>query len=168
MSELFIDRIDDDEYLFGETIDDKLYYKAKDSISKVSYKYIDLGSTEYNFCRPEFDNKDITRYFILMQEFTSNSFNTLYEERDREWHLHPNDYGKDKRFRELVNKAFGLDEDLKIECRPSFYHFALYTPKGGKSATTEGLKSPRIYFFVGSDGVIYPLFYDPYHEINPM
>lgn len=57
------------------------------------------------------------------------------------------------------------EKPLSPECIPSFYHFALYTNE--ESSRKSGIKSPRIYFFIGGNGVIYPLFYDPYHEINP-
>lgn len=91
--------------------------------------------------------------------------NDLLDEKKQEWHLNPNDYQRDRRFREFVNNALKRTSNLKIESTPSFYHFALYTNDNASRDTN--IKSPRIYFFFGKDATIYPLFYDPYHEINP-
>ena len=35
-----------------------------------------------------------------------------------------------------------------------------------KNTRENGVRSPRIYFMQGLYGVIYPLFFDPYHEIT--
>ena len=51
---------------------------------------------------------------------------------------------------------------------PEIYHFALYTVKNGLADRTSDIRSPRIYFVLGDYGRIYPLFFDPYHELNPV
>ena len=53
------------------------------------------------------------------------------------------------------------------ELVPPFFHFALYQDKGTMGNRISGVKSPRIYFFIGDNATLYPMFYDPYHEINP-
>ncbi len=120
----------------------------------------------YNFRQHYFDNKDAVCYFEFMSMLTDEPFNTLYDERDHEWHLNRNDYDKDVRFQKLVDKTLGIEKKLTAECQPSFFHFALYTNQN--ASRLSGVKSPRIYFFIGANAVLYPLFYDPYHEINPI
>lgn len=156
----------DKEYEFGDAIDNEEHSASMNSLSTVSYRYIDWDKTPYNFQQACFDNKDAVCYFGFMSMLTDEPFNSLYKNRDWEWHLNPNVYDKEPLFRTLVNKVLGLKDKLKVECQPSFFHFALYTNRNADRNTN--IKSPRIYFFIGANAVIYPLFYDPYHEINPM
>jgi hypothetical protein len=41
----------------------------------------------------------------------------------------------------------------------------LYT--NDEASRETGVKSPRVYFILGTYGFVYILFFDPYHEINP-
>ncbi len=161
----FADPIDKG-YEFGDKIDKKEHFNALNSLSTVSYRYIDWDKTSYNFQQPCFDNKDAVCYFGFMSLLTDEPFNNLYNTREQEWHLNSNDYEKDHHFQMLVDEALELEEKLPMECQPAFFHFALYTNQNANRDTK--VKSPRIYFFIGANAVIYPLFYDPYHEINPM
>lgn len=154
----------DEEYKFGDKIDNADFRDSLEHTSLVSYRYIQLKNTDYHFSQPCLDNRDVVAYFKFMQLLTSYPFNRLREEREREWHLYPTEYkGNLKR---LIKEALNLKKELRPECVPAFYHFALYTDKR-QASRKEGIKSPRVYFFFGQDATIYPLFYDPYHEINP-
>lgn len=164
----FPEKLDPEEYQFGDKIDDKKFSKSIRTISHINYRYIDLEKTEYNFRQSCFDNKDVVEYFDFMSMLCDNSFDYLLNNKRPDWHLNPNDYHKEYRFKELVNKALNISEDLAQQNIPSFFHFALYTDSTGKANRKTGIKSPRIYFFIGDNAVIYPLFYDPYHEINPL
>lgn len=155
----------DEEYEFGNPIDNKKFATSLNTLSTISYRYIDLNETSYHFRQRCFDNEDIVIYFEFMSMFSDNPFNHLLNTKEPDWHLNPNNYEKDKHFQKLVNTALKIKEKLPIECQPQFYHFALYTKQ--KASRDSGIKSPRIYFFIGANAVIYPLFYDPYHEINP-
>lgn len=44
------------------------------------------------------------------------------------------------------------------------WHFYRTAVVGGKN----GDRNPRIYFMVGYNGMIHPLFFDPFHELNPV
>ncbi len=162
---IFVDSIDDNIYEFGDSIDSAALGKSLDNLSTISYRYVDFENTDYHFRQACFDNEDIIWYFDFMSMLSDNPFNDLMNDKDPSWHLNPNNYDKDKRFQELVDKALNVTSKLPIEKQPSFYHFALYTKANANRKT--GVKSPRIYFFIGANAVIYPLFYDPYHEINP-
>lgn len=163
----FYDSYEEGEYRFGDKIDNLKLQESLDQLSVVSYRYIELQPiTDYHFSQTCFDNRDIVAYFSFMKRLTSTSFNDLFDNREAEWHLNPTYYQKQKSFRELVNKSLGLTKNLAIENTPNFYHFALYTT--GNASKETGIKSPRVYFFFGKDATIFPLFYDPYHEINPV
>ncbi len=155
----------DCEYEFGDPIDNKIFYHALNSRSVISYRYIDLKVTDYHFRQKCFNNDDIIAYFEFVSMLSDYPFNELLDTKDKDWHLNQNYYDKDVRFQKLVDSALGRTKKLPIQCQPQFYHFALYTKHNASRKT--GVKSPRIYFFIGTNATIYPLFYDPYHEINP-
>ena len=67
----------------------------------------------------------------------------------------------------LVNYLFVLAMNLGItDGQPIIFHFGLYTDKKHMASRETGVRAPRIYFMQGLYGVIYPLFFDPYHEIT--
>lgn len=165
MSFIYNDPVDSRQYIFGDELDNTDFKESLSTLSVVSYRYIDLDKTDYHFSQDCFDNRDISEYFIFMNILTSYPFNELISNKNKDWHLNANDYFKDKKFRNLVNTALDNNKKLKVEQVPMFYHFALYTEQNANRETK--VKSPRIYFFIGKDAIIYPLFYDPYHEINP-
>lgn len=162
---IFVDSVDKDIYDFGDSVDNAALGQSLNGLSTISYRYIDLEETDYHFRQDCFDNSDIVPYFEFMSMLSDNPFNNLMNDKDPEWHLNPNNYDRDKHFQELVNKALKITSKLPVERQPAFYHFALYTNQN--ASRTNKIKSPRIYFFIGNNAVIYPLFYDPYHEINP-
>lgn len=165
MNFVYNDSVDSRQYNFGEELNNTDFKESLSTLSVVSYRYIDFDKTNYHFFQDCFDNRDIVEYFSFMNLLTSHPFNKLISNKDKDWHLNANDYFKDKNFRKLVNIALDNKKKLKVEQVPMFYHFALYTEQNAKRETK--VKSPRIYFFIGKEATIYPLFYDPYHEINP-
>lgn len=48
------------------------------------------------------------------------------------------------------------------------YHFGLYECPSKQASRQTGERSPRVYFVLGTNGYIYILFFDPYHELNPV
>jgi len=48
------------------------------------------------------------------------------------------------------------------------YHFGLYECESKQASRATGERSPRVYFMLGTNGFIYPLFFDPFHELNPL
>lgn len=157
------DFFDPDAYKFGANINNSDFNEALDSPSLISYRYIQLEDTDYHFSQSCFDNKDIIAYFRFMQILSCVPFKVLRSRKEKDWHLNYSDYkGNLKR---LVDVTINKGKALRVECIPPFYHFALYTNEN--SSRKENVKSPRVYFFIGGNAAIYPLFYDPYHEINP-
>lgn len=124
----------------------------------VCYDLIDLGKTPYHFKQP-FHLQDTQMYFERMRDICqSNISDLLY--RPKEWH-----FRQSKLCGNLLKELKKLNPDV-AKGEPMIFHFALYTSKGGADRYTD-IRSPRIYFMLGKYGMIYPLFFDPYHEINP-
>lgn len=157
------DFFEEDDYRFGTKIDGKEFGEALNYPSLISYRYIQFEDTDYHFAQSCFDNIDIVAYFKFMQVLSCVPFKVLCEKKERDWHLNSSYYNGN--LKKLINDTLSNGKTLSPECIPPFYHFALYTNEN--SSRNSGLKSPRIYFFIGDNATIYPLFYDPYHEINP-
>ena len=156
---------EDDEvplrYSFGdETLG---AYKEFDLTPTFSYAYLDFDETDFCFNQNSFDNQDCTSYFKTVKALSNSTINDLIDNSSYKTHFHfyPN---PNQKLRDLLNKV--ANKILKPEERPSIGQFSLYTSTQ-KADRSEGIKSPRIYFFVGNWAVLYILFYDPYHEINP-
>lgn len=125
----------------------------------ICYDLIDLSETLYHFHQSCFDNTDIKEYFSCLKYISRNTISDLVQNSNYRFHFHKSQIqGKLKQILKILHK--------KNDIFPEIYHFALYTSEQ-KADREKGIKSPRIYFVVGYNGMIYPLFYDPYHEINP-
>lgn len=128
----------------------------------ISYELADLDKTAYHF-RQEFTLKDTRAYFETMKAISCRSINEIIDDSRNELHF----------YRSKVTKSLErLLKKLDPKCSPDteetvIYHFALYTDRETASRES-GRRSPRIYFMLGRNGMIFPLFFDPYHEINPM
>lgn len=119
-----------------------------------------MSGGKYSFNQKLF-SEDYHIYFKRIKELCDNSIESLSNgDANRVWHLFPTRGGNIvKELKRHFNKE-------RIHPIPEIYHFALYTGEDMADKET-GKRAPRIHFLVGSNGMIYPLFYDPYHEINP-
>lgn len=125
----------------------------------ISYDFADMVSPNFGFCQDCFDALDAMKYFGMMKKLCLSCIDELKDSDDKELHLFP-------------TKGENISKELKrlnngkwLMQMPEIMHFALYTNKAANRASK--VKSPRIHFMVGACGIIYPLFYDPYHEMNP-
>lgn len=126
----------------------------------ISYRLVDLGVTRYHFGQP-FTKRDTLEYFRQMSNISSGSINDLVNESPHAMHFYRSRItAKMKKLLQALNPGCSPDDSTII------YHFALYTDRDGASREA-GRRSPRVYFMLGRNGVIFPLFFDPYHEINP-
>lgn len=129
-----------------------------------SYRSIDLDKTDYQFHQDCFTNEDIKKYFQILNEFSNMTLNQILDSKHK-YHFYESSL-KGKLldvFKKYTNNKNIRDNDI-----PPIYHFALYTSRNGNTNNREkGIKSPRIYFMIGSFCTFHILFYDPYHEINP-
>ena len=124
----------------------------------VCYDLADLEDTPYHF-KQVFHHRDTQMYFERMKDICQGTIRDLFD-KPYDWHFRRNEVkGILKRELQKVNPDV-------VKGNPMIFHFALYTTPGGADRKKD-IRSPRIYFMLGVNGMIYPLFFDPYHEINP-
>ncbi|MBQ9077396.1 MAG: hypothetical protein IJY31_06090 [Muribaculaceae bacterium] len=148
------------KYKIGDKIIDSDIYISKIISPVICYSHVDLSGGKFSF-NQELFGKDSHNYFEKIKALCDNSIDGLLnEDNNGVWHLHPT------RGKNILNELKRHFNKKNIDNLPEIYHFALYTDKDIADKST-GKRSPRIHFIVGSHGMLYPLFYDPYHEINP-
>ena len=125
----------------------------------ISYDLVDVSDSNYSFCQGCFDVADAKEYYKKMKKLCLSCIEDVKDSEDYEWHLYPTN-GKN-----IEIELKRLNEGKRLSQMPEIMHFALYTNNAANRENN--IKSPRIHFMVGARGIIYPLFYDPYHEMNP-
>lgn len=146
-------------------LDEKLTFEdsrlAQNVPIVISYEMIDLDETDYHF-KQVFTHKDTQRYFEVFKNISCQSINDIIEQNEHSLHFHRSAAkGNLKRLLEKLSPGC-----VTPDSEPMIFHFALYTDKEGADRSCDR-RSPRIYFMLGRNGMIFPLFFDPYHEINP-
>lgn len=132
----------------------------------VRYDYIDLEATDYHFKQP-FSHKDTIGYFSRMKEFAGKSLDKLMSERDpktkkSKYHFYRNEVLRGKLLDAVKRILPKADMTHQI-----IYHFSLYDTDEWADREND-TRNTRVYFMLGTYGHIYILFFDPYHELNPM
>lgn len=156
-------------YTFGMHWDKDAFRNYNFHYPKVCYKYLQIEGP-YGFNQEEWDKRDAVSYFVSMSILAVTpigEFRDLNTKKEDEWHMYPNPISKGQKLYDELAKVFGEDLLKKHEVLPPFFHFALYQDKNVIADRAKKVKSPRIYFFIGDNAAIYPMFYDPYHELNP-
>lgn len=125
----------------------------------VRYDYVDLDKTEYHF-RQTFIHEDTIGYFEKMKMFAGKSINVLLQEA-RSHHFHRSE------LKGNLLKAVKKVLPKSIDTHQIIYHFGLYESDKWADRKT-GTRCSRVYFMLGTYGHIYILFFDPYHELNPL
>lgn len=156
----------DEDDLFDIHSPQKLSYQLDNSdlsLSRktpivISYALVDMSETKYHF-QQEFTSRDTQEYFKMMKEISNSTINDLMENPHKH-HFYRTDIKGN-----LKTVLKNIDPEC-IKTNPLIYHFALYTDERKANRET-GIRSPRIYFMLGLYGIIYILFFDPFHEINP-
>lgn len=125
---------------------------------RISYEYADMGKTAYSFSQ-HFTERDVKEYFSKMKHISGKTIWELVDEETVSLRRHSGGLHKKlKMVLEQLNPEIAKGE-------PIIFHFHLYTDKNESSRQT-GVRSPRVYFMQGTYGVIYILFFDPFHEIT--
>lgn len=156
----------DKGFTFGMNWDEEAYRENRFRYPNVCYKYLQMEGT-YGFNQKEWDYKDAVAYFESMNILAQMPISDFQELDKQEWHMYPNHICKGRNLHTELLKVFSEEILNKPELLPPFFHFALYQDKGVIADRRKKVKSPRIYFFIGDNAAIYPIFYDPYHELNP-
>jgi hypothetical protein len=159
--------LEDDDY-FTLNNRDSLKYRLTPSDAKLSmsipgvikFDYIDLDKTEYNF-KQFFEQSEVQFFFERMKLLSSTSMDEL-KDKARDLHLFRSDIrGK---LRETVAKIY----PEMLRSNPIIYHIALHDTTHSEFGNRKnGTRCPRLYFMLGTNGHIYILFFDPFHELNP-
>lgn len=148
----------------GELISYEDLKESKRQLISVYYNEIDLDKTKYNFSQA-FEGNESCMYFERMKTFSKTTINDIMDDPDNhDWHFYRNDLG-DGRNSYLKNLLKEVNPKM-AKGNPEIYHFALDPDNSTFANRNTGDRNPRIYFMVGYNGTIHPLFFDPYHEIN--
>ena len=127
----------------------------------IKYDYIDMGITDYHFKQP-FEQSEIQMYFERAKLLTTTSLNNLSSQAEK-LHLR-----RSSIVGNLKNAVRQIYPEM-LTSNPIIYHIALHGEDhkdfGDRS---KGTRCPRLYFILGTNGHIYMLFFDPYHELNPI
>lgn len=134
---------------------------AKDSPILISYFLVDMEVSKYSFGQ-DFTQKETKGYFESMAYFSGRTINQIIDETGHELHFYrSNIRGNLYKLLKQIWPKRKIDRDNTL-----VYHFALYDSKN-RASRKSGVRNPRVYFMLGKEGVIYPIFFDPFHEINP-
>ena len=136
--------------------------ESQDSLITVQYNEIDLGDTLYGFNQP-FVGNEANLYFQRMKEFAGLTVNYIIGHSDYKAHFYRTD------IRGNIKKVFDSINPKIAKANPLIFHFALDPDSEVTNSSREtGIRNPRIHFMIGYYGMIHILFFDPYHELNPI
>ena len=165
INEQISDFIEDEERDLKFILGDKLDSIQFEVTPTIAYDYLNIDVVEdysfhhnelHSFSSEEYPNKsDYNIYFEKVKSFCSQSLNTSLNCSHHSEHLklvNPN-----SRLLNVVKRIFNVDR-ITDEAMPQFGELGLYTNKNDN-------KAPRIFFFIGNVGIVYILFYDPFHSI---
>ncbi len=127
----------------------------------VQYNEIDLGNTDYGFNQP-FKGNEANLYFERMSTFSEMSINDIINQGLHSWHFYRTS------IKGNIKKQFDRIDPNIAKASPMIFHFALDSECKVTANRATGERNARIYFMVGYNGMIHPIFFDPYHELNPM
>jgi len=127
----------------------------------VQYNEIDLGNTNYGFNQPFHDN-EANLYFERMNAFSEMTINDIIDKGVHSWHFYRTAVVGE------IKKLFDRIDKNIAKANPLIFHFALDPNSKTIANRKNGDRNPRIYFMVGYNGMIHPLFFDPFHELNPV
>lgn len=153
-------------FQFGQKISNSSIALTKEVPPVICYSLINIADNNYGFGQSEFDHLDAKCYFERMRTLSTKSIFDIIDDEDydpQDWHLNQT---RGKNIREAIKKHFNLQENFEM---PEIFHFALYPKRMQRTPDrSKMIKNPRVHFIVGANGMLYPLFYDPYHELNPI
>lgn len=155
---------------FGDDINiahltDRINYQdlqeSQDCLISVQYNELDFGNTAYGFNQP-FLNNEANLYFERMKTFSETTINDIIDKGIHSWHFYRTG------IKGNLKKVFDKMDSSIPKSDPMIFHFALDPNCKIEADRKSGSRNPRIYFMVGYKGMIHPIFFDPYHELNPM
>lgn len=161
------DFIEFEESDFKFKLGQKVYKLNLDFTPTIAYDYLNIDSDlNYSFHHNEFHEfsseiepgkSDYNIYFDKIKTLCSRTIDESINESHYTEHLKV--ISPNKNLLDVVKKIFGVTH-IPHDQLPQFGELGLYTNK-------DGTKAPRVFFFIGNLGIIYILFYDPFHNIFP-
>ena len=118
----------------------------------ISFYFIDMSTHQHSFNHNMLKKGDYIDLIYILQELSQNTFN-YFEDEKHYYHFYYTNPTQ-KNISKLLKERFPkeeIPEDILI------YHIALTTDKNEKR---------RLYFII-YENIIYPLFFDLEHKINP-
>lgn len=162
LSDFDIEEVDGQVAHLTDDLDWRDLQESQDCLITVQYNEIDLGKTPYHFNQP-FVGNEANLYFQRMKEFSELSVNYILDHSDYKVHFNRTD------IRGNIKRVFDSIDPNIASANPLIFHFALDPESTVTNASrTTGVRNPRIYFMIGYNGMIHILFFDPYHELNPL
>lgn len=162
LSDFDIEEVDGQVAHLTDDLDWRDLQESQDCLITVQYNEIDLGETPYHFNQP-FVGNEANLYFQRMKEFSELSVNYILDHSDYKVHFNRTD------IRGNIKRVFDSIDPNIARANPLIFHFALDPESTVTNANrTNGVRNPRIYFMIGYNGMIHILFFDPYHELNPL
>lgn len=162
LSDFDIDEIDGQVAHLTDELDWRDLQESQDCLITVQYNEIDLGKTPYHF-NQAFEGNEANLYFQRMKEFSGLTVNYILDHSDYKVHFNRTD------IRGNIKKVFDSIDPMIAKANPLIFHFALDPNSTVTNACrATGIRNPRIYFMIGYNGMIHILFFDPYHELNPI
>ncbi len=145
----------------NERMDNGDIRESQNCLISVQYNEIDLGYTQYGFDQA-FERDEANLYFERMKSFSGRTINDIVDQGVRSWHFYR------KGIKGRLKKVFDTIDPNIARANPMIFHFALDPECQVIANRATGERNARIYFMVGYKGMIHPLFFDPYHELNPI
>lgn len=137
--------------------DDEELGRSLDYPIVVCYKFVPVQGL-HSFA-DSFGAKDAVRYFEVMKQMAGRSFNEAIDDDSGIPNLHMAHINQ--KLRAALSRHNGGVRIGNI----NVFQFGLYTDKARRAGREGGVKAPRVFCMLGYNGVVYPLLYDPYHEM---
>ena len=165
------DIVTDDKFVIGDEI--KANLNNSEHYSPIfAFNYLLNDTSDFSFNSEYFVKKDIISFFNNVRIISQYKLCQLINGEVKNLHFKFINNPLNTKLKQLLLKTFKEQlngKDLTPEVLPDIGEFALYTSETLASRST-GVKSPRIFFFLGDKScTLYLLYFDAFHEIfdNP-
>ncbi len=156
--EYLLDTVRKERFDLGTNMSDIAVRLSMSMPITVSFKFMSLTGG-YSFA-DSFDGHDAARFFAVLKKLCGMTMDEAVDASSGELrNFHFSEINRS--LRAALQKVSG---GKRIGDAPCF-QFGLYTDKNERAGRESGVKAPRVFCLLGYRGVIYPLLYDPYHEM---
>lgn len=122
---------------------------------------LNCEENNYGFLNSDINQKDFHKYFEVLKKVSSKSIDELENESFKN-RVFKFDTAYNPKLNELFCKYIYKGK-IENDDYPVFGHLKIYNSEN--TDDTE-LVAPRVFFCMGSDGILFILFFDRYHKIH--